>query len=144
MKADHEELAIRWLRQAKSDLEDPGYLFEGSRYHLACFISQQASEKALKAYLYAQGAGAVWGHSASELCADASRSDKGFLELKHLAALLDTFYIPTRYPDALPEGIPADMFAETDAEKAIKASTRIVGFVKDRISPSSSANSSWV
>ncbi|HAA85640.1 MAG TPA: hypothetical protein DCE14_04715 [Kosmotogaceae bacterium] len=54
-------------------------------------MSQQAPEKALKAYFYSQGAETVWGHSSSELCADAGRYDKGFLKLQHFAALLDTF-----------------------------------------------------
>ncbi len=110
MKAEREQSASRWLKQAEIDLEDAMYLFEGGRYHLVCFMSQQASEKALKAYLYSQGVETVWGHSSSELCTDAGRYDKGFLKLKHLATLLDTFYISTRYPDALPVDIPADAF----------------------------------
>ena len=96
-------------------------------------MSQQASEKALKAYLYSQGVETVWGHSSSEHCTDVCRYDKGFLKLKHLATLLDTFYIPTRHPDALPVGIPADAFAKEDAAKAIKASSEIVEYIRSRI-----------
>ena len=39
----------RWIRQAQQDLEDATFAREGSRFNLACFLGQQAGEKALKA-----------------------------------------------------------------------------------------------
>jgi len=42
----------RWLRQAEQDLDDARFLKEGGRHNLACFMGQQAAEKAIKAYLY--------------------------------------------------------------------------------------------
>ncbi len=84
MKAEHKQLAERWLKQAEIDLEDAKYLFRVAGYHLVCFMSQQASEKALKAFLFSQGAETVWGHSASELCVDASRYDEDFLDFSIL------------------------------------------------------------
>ncbi len=53
----------RWLRQASQDLSDARFAMDGRRYNLACFMGQQAGEKAVKGYLYAKGAEAVWGHS---------------------------------------------------------------------------------
>jgi len=53
--------AARWLEQARRDLDDAEFAASGSRWNLACFLAQQAAEKALKAYLYACGAEAVWG-----------------------------------------------------------------------------------
>jgi HEPN domain-containing protein len=55
--------AQRWLEQARRDLDDAEFAASGSRWNLACFLAQQSAEKALKAYLYWQGAEAVWGHS---------------------------------------------------------------------------------
>ncbi len=45
------DLATSWLEQAKRDLDSGRYLFDGSRFDAACFASQQAAEKALKAVL---------------------------------------------------------------------------------------------
>lgn len=53
--------AERWLAQARRDLDDARYVAAGGRWNLACFLAQQAAEKALKAYLFARGAEAVWG-----------------------------------------------------------------------------------
>jgi HEPN domain-containing protein len=47
--------AERWLNQAKNDLEAAKWNSEGKFYAHACFLSQQAAEKALKAYLYSIG-----------------------------------------------------------------------------------------
>ena len=44
--------AARWLRQALQDLNDADFAREGGRHNLACFLGQQAAEKAVKAYLY--------------------------------------------------------------------------------------------
>ena len=62
---------LRWVRQAEEDLKDSKYNSEGGKHHLACFLSQQAAEKAVKGYLYFRGAEDVWGHSLSDLCEDA-------------------------------------------------------------------------
>ncbi len=43
--------AIRWLNQGRNDLEAAKWNAEGKFFAQACFLSQQAAEKALKAYL---------------------------------------------------------------------------------------------
>jgi hypothetical protein len=48
MKNDAEGEGRRWLEQARADLDDAAYLLAGSRFNVACFIAQQAAEKALK------------------------------------------------------------------------------------------------
>ena len=52
---DHKSEGARWLRQAEQDLRDAAYNQEGEKFTLACFLCQQASEKAVKAYLYHRG-----------------------------------------------------------------------------------------
>lgn len=133
MKKSGEEEAKRWFQQAKRDLEDAVYLKEGQRYNLACFLSQQAAEKAIKAYLYSQGAEFVWGHSVAELINDAIQFDKSFVEVKKEGASLDKYYIPTRYPNGLPGGIPSEAFTEEDAVSAIDKATKIIKFVEEKL-----------
>ena len=62
----------RWLRQAEQDLDDARFLKEGGRHNMACFMGQQAAEKAIKAYLYHKRVEDVWGHSLLDLCEDGS------------------------------------------------------------------------
>jgi HEPN domain-containing protein len=96
---------MRWLLQARQDLDDADYNLKGKRYHLVCFLSQQAGEKALKALLYAKGEEIVLGHSVAKLLKSAIRYDTGLAAIKDTAGL-DKYYIPTRYPNGLPGGVP--------------------------------------
>jgi HEPN domain-containing protein len=57
----------RWLSQAAEDLRWAKHLAEEGGWHLACFLSQQVAEKALKAFLYAQGEEIVLGRSVARL-----------------------------------------------------------------------------
>ena len=123
----------RWMLQAERDLEDAKYLRDGSRYNLACFMGQQAGEKAVKAYLYHQGAEDVWGHSLADLCEDAKLISMMFDVIKSHAVLLDKYHDLTRYPHLLPGGIPSDAYDAEDADRAIFIADGVITFVKDQI-----------
>lgn len=133
MKPDNRKESERWLNQAIRDIDDAKYAFEGKRFNLACFVSQQSAEKAIKAYLYAQGSEEVWGHSVAELCNEAMKLNPSFKNIKKEAASLDKYYIPTRYPNGLPGGIPADVYQEEDAKSALYSANKIIEFVKEKI-----------
>jgi HEPN domain-containing protein len=137
MKPDPPSEASRWLRQAEQDLRDGVFCLEGGRCHLACFLAQQSAEKALKAALFARGAERVWGHSVAELCDDLARLVPGWSHLRASLAFLDRYYIPTRYPDGLPGGIPSEAFRPRDAEDALAAVRELLTV----LSASSSASS---
>ncbi|MEW6069940.1 MAG: HEPN domain-containing protein, partial [Candidatus Thermoplasmatota archaeon] len=98
----------RWLKQAENDFDDAKFSLGGKRYHLACFLAQQSAEKALKAYLYTMGEEELWTHSVAELCAMAGRFDAEFRKIKQESSALDKYYVPTRYPNALPGGVPSE------------------------------------
>jgi HEPN domain-containing protein len=132
MKLEPAVEARRWLLQAEQDLDDAEFNLKGRRYNVACFLAQQSAEKALKAYLFSKGAEEVWGHSVAELCKDAQTFDHTFIELNPRASPLDKYYIPTRYPNALPGGIPSKAFDENDAERAILLAKEVIDFVKSR------------
>ncbi|NSW76891.1 MAG: HEPN domain-containing protein [Candidatus Atribacteria bacterium] len=125
--------AERWFRQAEQDLKDAEYLEAGERFHLACFMSQQAAEKAIKAFLYAHGAEFVWGHSVAELCEDAKDFDPSFAEVVSLGGALDKYYVPTRYPNGLPGGIPAEAYTGDDARMAISLARQVLEFVARKL-----------
>ena len=105
MRLDAQAQGLRWLEQAEADRHGAQLLFDGESYHLACFIAQQVAEKALKAFLYAQGQETVLGHSVARLCAAAATFRPEFLTHARSWSILDGYYIPTRYPNGLPGGI---------------------------------------
>ena len=52
MRRDARTEGLRWLEQAEADREGARLLFEGGSYHLACFVAQQVTEKAITAFIY--------------------------------------------------------------------------------------------
>jgi len=129
MRLDPFEEGMRWLLQARQDLDDANYNLKGKRYHLACFLSQQAAEKALKAVLYSKGEEIVLGHSVARLLKSAIRYDPDMEIIKGTAGL-DKYYIPTRYPNGLPGGVPYEAFDNEDALKAIGLASQVIEYVR--------------
>ncbi len=123
----------RWMRQAQQDLDDADFAREGGRFNLACFLGQQAAEKAVKAFLYNRRVEDVWGHSLVDLCEDAKLFDMMFDIIKSEARQLDKYYEITRYPGFLPGGIPSEAFDKIDADRSIHLSQQVVDFVKERV-----------
>lgn len=123
----------RWLKQAENDLNDAEFNLKGGRFHLACFLAQQSAEKAFKAYLYTEGEEELWTHSVAELCTRAGRIDTEFQNIKQEASALDKYYVPTRYPNALPGGVPSEAFEEKDALRAIEICRNVIKLVREEI-----------
>jgi HEPN domain-containing protein len=123
----------RWLRQAQEDLHWTRHLAEQGAYYLTCFLAQQVAEKALKAFLYAQGEEIVLGHSVERLCAAAATFDPEFQARARSWSILDGYYIPTRYPNGLPDGIPSDVYTQQAAADAVKLAEEAVSFVSKRL-----------
>ena len=73
----------------------------------------------------------------AELCHEASSLDADFAVLGKEVGYLDRYYIPTRYPDGLPGGIPANALRKSDAEEALAGAERVVKMVAKKIGPSS-------
>lgn len=73
--------AKRWFQQASSDLKASRWNAEGGFYDTACFLAQQAGEKALKSLLYYLGArrAALLTHSLFEMTQEAAKSVSGRL-----------------------------------------------------------------
>jgi HEPN domain-containing protein len=119
----------RWLDQANQDLRWTRHLAQEGGYHLACFLAQQVTEKAIKAFLYAQGEEIVLGRSVARLCAAADRYEAAFAEKAQRWSILDGYYIPTRYPNGLPDGIPADVYTQDAALGAVALADEAVEWV---------------
>ena len=121
--------ADRWLRQAENDL---AYATVGLREGFAaqvCFQCQQVCEKAIKALRYARGERTVIGHALVELSAPLEAMAGFHDEL----AVLDQYYVPTRYPNGLPGGIPSDVYTTAQATAAVGVARRIVAVVRREV-----------
>lgn len=134
MKESPKEIALKWLKQAEYDLRDAEMALEWGSFNLSCFLSQQSAEKALKALLFYYGYEIVRGHSVGALCELIVKREPDFSNLLSPAKWLDKFYIPTRYPDALPDmAIPSEVYDREDAERALEKARKILGTVREKI-----------
>ena len=120
------------MKQAKIDLEWADRLSQEGGYHIACFLAQQVAEKALKAFLYGCGEELVIGHSVARLSSWCCKYDPGF-EGKREWGILDTFYVPTRYPNGIPDGVPAEVYNKKSAEDAVELARNVVSFVEGKL-----------
>lgn len=134
MRGSPSDEGLRWLEQAKEDLRWTRDLAERGGYHIACFLAQQVGEKALKGFLYAQGEEIVIGHSVERLCHYAARWEPRFGELVKRWAILDSFYVATRYPNSIPDSIPAGVYTQETAREAVVLASEIVDFAGERTS----------
>ena len=128
--------AERWLKTAEGDLETAVILQENKKYAHSCFHSQQAGEKAIKAVWYLLDAD-PWGHSIQKLIQDVEHVDlntkEQFDKIKKCAILLDRYYIPTRYPNGLPDLTPEEAYLEEDAQACIENAKKILEAAKNRL-----------
>jgi HEPN domain-containing protein len=131
------EEAHRWLAQARHDAEAAALNAREGYAALACFLAQQAAEKALKAYLYAQGERAVIGHATYLLLKQCQYYDTCFEALQDVCRRLDQYYIPTRYPNGLPGGIPHEVYTSDQADQALEGTRRVLDTVTSLLSTGS-------
>lgn len=135
MKREPEEEAGRWFKQARDEFQDADELRQRKRFYLALFHFQQAAEKALKAFLYKAVASeeVFFTHSIYELVRMAEEADKAFADIRN-SSRLDEYYVPTRYPNGLPGGVPSEFYDDPqEAEEAMILAKQVVDLVKDRL-----------
>ncbi len=135
MAEDTRERAMRWLIQAQDEFQDADELRKRGRYYLALFLFQQSAEKALKAYLYNVTASqeVFFTHSIYELLQRAAEIEPEMGTLER-ASRLDQYYIPTRYPNGLPGGVPSRYYNDpAEAEEAMKLAEMVLEAVRAKL-----------
>ena len=116
-----------WYEQGKRDRERAQLDLRYQYYEWACFTSQQATEKVVKALALKLGV-TLWGHSVNEMMKFLVTRLTIPENIVESAKTLDLYYIPPRYPNGFPAGKPADYFTETHAREAIDAADRVIRF----------------
>lgn len=135
MKRPHREESLRWLTQAQDEFQDADDLRKRGRFYLALFHFQQATEKALKAYLYlkVKSIEVFYTHSIDDLLEMTFEINSDFRKVAQ-AKKLDRYYIPTRYPNGLPGSVPSRYFDDPkEAEEAMELAKSLIGLVEKKI-----------
>ena len=122
--------ASLWLRQAQDDLRAARLLQEGGQAAQACFLAQQVGEKAIKALLAADDRD-LRSHSLKALLQELDQAHAQ--RWQRQARVLDKLYAPTRYPDALGDELPADVFGPEDGASALRAAEELLDWASDQL-----------
>ena len=119
-----------WLVQAERDLEQAAASRRDGRHEWACFAAHQAAEKAVKALHLARGQEA-WGHVVARLLAELPVGvPQHLVERAHV---LDTYYVPARYPNGHPEGAPFEHYGPLQSGQGIDFAGDVLSFVREAL-----------
>jgi HEPN domain-containing protein len=123
------EMAKRWLAFAREDLRMAELALGEGLFGQVCFHAQQCAEKAVKGWMAGQDYSIPRTHRMADLLTllppDLMRGMSDALRL------LDRFYIPTRYPDALPGMLLDDMPGRRDAIEALDLARRALQRIEE-------------
>lgn len=123
------DLTRQWLRKADHDLRTAIMAAgtENELWDIAAFHSQQAAEKALKAFLACHDVPFRRTHNLVELLEECEGIDTSFASLRTAAEFLTTFAIDPRYPGAVSEP-DADIVKD-----ALQRAHAVIHFVLSRL-----------
>jgi len=123
------ERAERWLTFAREDLRMAELAMAEALWNQVCFHAQQGVEKALKARLADRDETPPRTHKLIDLVALVG--DTALAGLADEVRTLDRFYLPTRYPDALPGMLPEGLPGEVEAREALTLFKQVIELVAE-------------
>jgi HEPN domain-containing protein len=116
-----------WFMLAQDDKRMVELALAEEIYNQVCFHAQQGVEKMLRGYLCARGRPIQKTHFLIELLEECTGLEQDFEQIRQICKTLDQYYIPTRYPDALPGVLPEGL---PDKKKATEAYNSLLEAVK--------------
>ena len=119
---------VLWWKQALADLNAADMNLKHGIFYIASFLSQQAAEKALKAFYIKKFKKLTKIHDLHLLSLDLKLPQTLLAYCNELNAI----YIETRYPDAS-GGIPAEEFTQQDAERDLKIAKEVIEWIKQQL-----------
>ena len=127
--------AKRWLKQAESDLRATRCLMNSSLPSQVLFQAHEASEKALKAGMYALVSLNPSSLKTHDLVchAYAISSEKGgdWTGLPNLVNSMEHYYLDSRFPNKHdPTDAPVDIYTQTQAEEMADNAEEVVKLIK--------------
>jgi len=97
-------LVHEWLKYSQNDLISAKHLYDDlhpKQTEVACYLSQQCAEKALKGYILFMDIEPPKTHNLIELCQICINHDNSFSEILDASADLTPYGIAVRYPNEL-------------------------------------------
>ena len=122
-----------WMDFAREDLRVAELALTDGLYNQVCFHAQQGVEKALKAFLKSRQQSVPRTHALTELLTLCRGIEHGAERLEFACEQLDQYYLPTRYPDALPGMGPEWLPMRQDAEEALELLRTALKWVEERL-----------
>jgi HEPN domain-containing protein len=98
------KLVHEWLKYSQNDLISAKHLYEDlhpRQTEIACYLSQQCAEKALKGYILYKDTEPPKTHNLVELCQICANYDNSFEKLLDACADLTPYGVAVRYPNEL-------------------------------------------
>jgi HEPN domain-containing protein len=108
--------SMKWVNFAREDLTMAGLALDAKLFNQTCFHAQQCCEKCLKALAHEHKGTPPKTHKLADLLT--LLGELVPTELADRIRTLDRFYIPTRYPDALPGSLAEGLPNQADAIQA--------------------------
>lgn len=122
-------LPKQWFDRATEDLVVAQLLLDEEHFSHTCFLSQQAMEKALKALLLHLTGVYPRTHRLVDLLTEAATSDQLLKSFLADCAIVDQYYIPTRYPDSIPGGLATGLPGKVEAKEAVEIAERLLAAI---------------
>lgn len=119
-----------FIKEAEREIDYIVWDIKGKKWNPACFWSQQAAEKALKALWAFHGQKPIKIHRLETLIKGVSDKSPILKKFVKQALYLDQFYLETRYPDFSGEEI---ITSKKLGEKALRLAKGIVSAVKKEL-----------
>jgi HEPN domain-containing protein len=118
----------RWFLQAKADFKTAKDCLKAKNYYASVFFSQQAVEKALKAFfIHKKRTLHPKTHDLTELVAELKVK-----KFERIARKLTPEFVITRYPDAA-NGVPFMLYDEEDAKEALGYAREVFFWVRAKL-----------
>jgi HEPN domain-containing protein len=98
------KLTQEWFKYSHNDLISARHLFDDlspKQSEIACYLSQQCAEKALKGYLFFRETEPPRIHNLVELCQICMKHDSSFSEILDACSDLTPYGVVVRYPNEL-------------------------------------------
>ena len=121
-----------WFNQALRDLEQAEDSRRAKRHEWGCFAAHQAAEKAVKG-LHLHLGQEAWGHVVAKLLEEIPQTTGVPEQLIERARVLDSYYVPSRYPNGHPEGAPFEHYGTLQSGEAIRYASEIIEFVRSKM-----------
>ena len=120
----------KWFIFADEDWIMAKRALEDGIFNQTCFHSQQGVEKLLKGFLQDSKKKIPKTHSLVELLNLCAGINSTLANIEEDCIKLDRYYIPTRYPDALPGTLPEGLPSKKDAETALAILDKVAKLIK--------------